>query len=200
MAVCAHELTHTWLGENLKPERKAAIDPTALEGFCELVAYKYMESRQESFEMEVIRSNDYTKGQITVMLEAERIFGFNAVVDWMKAGEDAKLESSDLDRIRSVKANLITTRPTGSSSAGLVVVPAPPPTPVPETLVLKGISGTPQRRFALINDRTFEPMERGRVRFGHTNIWVRCLEIRDHSVIIQAEGSNERKELVLRAQ
>src|SRR5581483_6501101 len=103
MAVCAHEYTHTWLNENLGPERKAVLDSKAEEGFCELVAYKFMENKQESFEMEVIKKSDYTNGQIKVLLEAETMYGFNAVVEWMKSGEDAKLESSGLDRIRALK-------------------------------------------------------------------------------------------------
>jgi hypothetical protein len=38
------------------------------------------------------------------------------------------------------------------------------PTAVPDTLVLRGISGTPQRRFALVNDTTLEKGEQAKVR------------------------------------
>ena len=63
--------------------------------------------------------------------------------------------------------------------------------------MLKGISGTGQHRFALINNTTLEPMEKGRVRVGQTNVVVRCLEIRNNSVVIQVNGTKEKKELFL---
>ena len=58
----------------------------------------------------------------------------------------------------------------------------PLPTAVPNRLTLKGISGAPGHRFALINDRTLEKNEEGKVRVGKTNVVVRCLDISDHSL------------------
>jgi hypothetical protein len=72
------------------------------------------------------------------------------------------------------------------------------PTPVPSTLLLRGISGTPQRRFALINDATLEKGEQAKVRLGNTNVVVRCLEITDSSVVLSVDGSSERQELFLK--
>ncbi len=200
MAVCAHEYTHTWLNENLAPERKAVLDSKAEEGFCELVAYKYMENKQESFEMEVIKKSDYTKGQIKVMLEAETMYGFNAVVEWMKSGEDAKLESGGLDRIRALKTGWSARAVASVGLPAVAVAVAAPLPPAPDKLMLKGISGTGPRRLAIINDHTFEVMERGRVRVGQTNALIRCLEIRPTSVIVQAEGAKEKQELFLRTE
>jgi hypothetical protein len=108
-----------------------------------------------------------------VLLEAEEHYGFGAIVDWMKAGEDSRLESGQLDRVRMVEPSL-NVKP--ATSPALLTVAAKAPTPVPNTLTLKGISGTSQHRFALINDRTFEVMEKGRVRFGQTNVAIRCLD------------------------
>ena len=191
MAVCAHEYTHAWMGENGRPLRLAALDRDTVEGFCELVACKYMEDRQESFEVQVIKKNDYTKDKITVMLEADSRYGFGTVVEWMKSGEDTKLELANLDRIREVEgASLIPAAALTAPTVGTV-------SPAPDTLMLKGISGTTGRRFALINDATFELMERGKVRVGQTNVTLRCLEIHDESVTVQLDGSNEKKQLFL---
>ena len=195
MAVCAHEYTHTWINENVKKGRKAALDGDTIEGLCELVAYKYMESRQDTVEMASIRHNLYTKGQIDAMIAADQQFGFNTVLEWMQTGEDSHLDINNLDRVRAVED--VPYSPLTSRAAVWTVVPPPPPTAVPATLVLKGISGTPQQRFALINNATFETMERGRVRVGQTNVLIRCLEIRDDSVIIQMDGSSEKKQLFL---
>jgi hypothetical protein len=197
MAVCAHEYTHTWMNQNLKTVRNLSLDRNTVEGFCELIAYKYMESRQDTLEMQNIKSNTYTQGQIDVLLAADDKYGFNTVVEWMQNGEDSRLDLDNLDRVRAVQDAPYTALK--SPSVVWTVVPPPPPTAVPATLVLKGISGTPQERFALINNATFETMEKGRVRVGHTNILIRCLEIRDDSVIIQVDGATEKKQLFLKA-
>lgn len=197
MAVCAHEYTHTWIGQNVKAARKAALDGDTIEAFCELVAYKYMESRGEAIEMGIIRNSSYTKGQIAVMLEADRRFGFNDVAEWMKTGEDSRLDGARLDRIRVTQG--LPASPV-AMAAGMFDVPVMAPTPVPDDLELKGVSGTGARRFALINDATLQLMERSQVRVGKTNVTVRCLEIRDGSVLIQVNGSNEKHELFLRDQ
>jgi hypothetical protein len=198
MAVCAHEYTHTWMNENLKATRQAGLDRNTIEGFCELIAYKYMESRQDTLEMQIIKRNTYTRGQIDVLLAADNQYGFNTVVEWMQNGEDSRLDLNNLDRVRAVQDTPYT--PVKSADEVWKVEPPPPPTPVPDTLVLKGISGTPQDRFALINNSTFETMEKGRVRVGETNILIRCLEIRDDSVIIQIEGAKEKTQLFLKPQ
>ena len=196
MAVCAHEYTHAWMGENVKHERFAALDRNAIEGFCELVAYKYMESKQETLEMENILRNTYTAGQVQVLLAADKQYGFNSVVDWITDGDDGKFNLDTLDRVRAVKGGSYSPRAAPSPT---VTWTAPPrsiaPPPVPSTLVLKSISGTPDHRFALINNATFEPMETGAVSVGQTNVTIRCLEIREDSVVIQVVGSNEKKQL-----
>lgn len=196
MAVCAHEYTHTWMGENVSHERTTLLDRDTVEGFCELVAYKYMESRQEASEIQVIKKNHYTKGQIDVLIEADDKYGFDAVMEWIKSGEDNRLDLANLDRIRALKSGEIAnSTPTISA---LLYVPPPVPSPVPDTLMLKGISGVASHMFALINDTTFEALESRQVRVGQTNVTIQCLEIHNDSVVIQAAGSNKKQELFLR--
>lgn len=195
MAVCAHEYTHTWIGQNVSAERQTALDRDTLEAFCELVAYKYMESLNETFEMQIIRENSYTKGRILALIEADSRYGFDAIVEWMKNGEDFKLDWAGLERVRTLQGD---PEKTETPFAALFYVPVTAPTPVPDTLVLKGISGPAQHRYVIINDATFRPLEKARVRVGQTNVAVRCLEIRDKSVLIQVNDSNEKQELFLR--
>src|SRR6266404_8372568 len=195
MAVCAHEYTHTWIGQNVSAVRQAALDRDTLEAFCELVAYKYMESRSEISEMQVIKKNSYTKGQILTLIEADNRYGFDAIVEWMQNGEDFKLDWAGLDRVRTLQGD---PEKTETPFAALFYVPVTVPTPVPDTLELKGISGPALHRYVIINDATFRPMEKARVRVGQTNVAVRCLEIRDKSVLIQVNDSIEKQELFLR--
>ena len=197
MAVCAHEYTHAWMGENVKQARKISLDKNTVEGFCELVAYKYMESRHEEAEMDYLKRNNYTVGQIQVLIAADSQYGFNTVMDWIKDGEDTTVNLASLDRIRVLRDGTTSVAATTAAPA-LIYASAAAPTPGPDTLVLKGISGTGQHRFALINNTTFEALEKSKVRLGQTNVTVQCLEIRNDSVMIQINGTAEKKQLFLR--
>lgn len=194
MAVFAHESTHAWISENLSKKRLAVIAPQTKEGFCELIAYKLMEAHNETFEMGVIQSNTYSRGQIVALLEADAKYGFNEVLDWIRYGEDSEVDVKNLERIRILDD---TPRP-AAQPVVFAPVAAAPRRAAPTTLILKGISGTSQRRFALINDSTFEAMEKGKVRLGLTNVTLHCLEIRSNSVLVQIEGETGKKELFLR--
>lgn len=196
MAVSAHEFTHTWMAENVLPQRLMALDKNSTEGFCELVAYKYMDSLHEDGEMRRIKENGYTVGQVLALIEADNKYGFNAVMEWVKNGEDTNLDMANLDRVRAVKDE--PKRVATTEQPQLVYAAPVVPSPVPNTLVLKGISGSGQRRFALINDATFAAKEHGKVRVGQATLAVSCLEIGNDSVTIQIDGSTEKKQLFLR--
>ncbi len=191
-SVFAHELTHAWMGENVGLARRQAMAPEAIEAFCELIAYRVDEARHDEIEQRVILSNPYTRGQIDVFVAVEDRYGFNDLLDWVKSGEDPKLEMNDLDRVRAVKSQAARPSPT-------VAVPGATPAAAPDRLLLKGISGPPKRRLALINDTTFAVNEVARVRVGTSNVLVSCLEIRSNSVVIRVGGSASPRELILGA-
>lgn len=192
-AVAAHEFGHTWLNENLQTERKTALAPDAVEAFCELVAYDLMEQHNDEFEMKAIKENPYTRGQIEAFQTAQARHGFDAIVDWMKSGEAQKLDAADADEVMAVRMDKNAAKP-GRPPAYFANAP---PAPLPEALVLKSVSGAANRRFAIINDRTFAVAERAKIRLASTNWMVRCLEIRTNSVLIQIENTGEKQELFL---
>ena len=63
-------------------------------------------------------------------------------------------------------------------------------------LVLKGISVTRNKRLAMINGYTFEEGEEQDVKAGSRTYRIKCVEIRDKSVVINYKGLT--KELALR--
>lgn len=65
-------------------------------------------------------------------------------------------------------------------------------------LALKGISYSKDRRLALINHMTLAEGEKFEFKIDSQKLMVRCLEIREHSVIVVSEGSKEVRELQLR--
>jgi hypothetical protein len=188
-AVCAHEYSHAWLHENLPAERR--LDREAVEGFCELVAYKLMAKRNEEIEKKVILANAYTRGQVNAFVQAEAENHFHRIVKWIKTGVDEVLPQSNQGPILAA----------GTREPPPIQWPPPVamPTLVPDALTLKGISSGPSRRFVLINDCTLMKNEEGRVRIGTSNVTVRCVDIRVRSAVIQIKGVPGATELFLGA-
>jgi hypothetical protein len=69
--------------------------------------------------------------------------------------------------------------------------------PLPEGLQLKGISGTPNRRFAIINNQTFAEGEVQTVKLPGNPVVVRCIAVRTNSVLISVKGNVGTHELKL---
>lgn len=76
---------------------------------------------------------------------------------------------------------------TVKGTAPLVVVP----------ITLKGISSAKGKRLAIISNRTFEVGEEADLRLNGRTVRVRCLEIRESSVLVAIDGMAETKELQL---
>ena len=193
-AVVAHEFAHVWLNENLPKARQATLSRDALEGFCELIAYDLMQDRNHEVEKNNIRDNPYTAGQLDAFVKAESLQGFNAVMDWVKAGETAKLDAADPDGVRAVRQPVATTaasaRPPAYYTRTSVAA-------LPDKLTLKSISGAPGRRLAIINDRTLAVNEQARLKLAATNVLIGCLEISTNSVRIRFEETGKTQELFL---
>jgi hypothetical protein len=192
-ATIAHEYTHVWLNETLSGKRKQSLSRDANEGFCELVSYRLMDSQTEEEQKRLIQLNAYTRGQILLFIEAEQAYGLNDILDWMKYGTDDRLVAGELRRARDVEFPRATaTPPTNLLTYGWQ------PAPIPDVLVLRGISWTQTRPVAIINNRILGVNEQGRVRVGKTNVTVRCLAIRQDAVRIRIVGSGEERELRLK--
>ena len=185
-AVCAHEYSHAWIAENVRKGRK--LDPDSVEGFCEWVSFKVMSQRNETLEKKIILENEYTRGQIDAFIKADENFRSYEVIKWIKEGLDNQIDSKDPSRVLALE----------HESAGPPLwtsISAPPP--VPSTLMLRGISGSPNRRFALINDRTLQKNETAKVRVGDTNVILRCLQIGTNSVLVHVLGPETNLQLFL---
>ena len=66
-------------------------------------------------------------------------------------------------------------------------------------LTVKFILSGQHRRLAQINNRCFEPGEQAEVLVGGQKVKVRCLEIREKSVLLTVEGDNQSKEIFQRS-
>jgi hypothetical protein len=62
---------------------------------------------------------------------------------------------------------------------------------------LSGLSGPSDRRLAIINGATFSTGETATVKLVGKTVKVRCLEIRDKSVLVEIEGFDKPRELYL---
>ena len=184
--VAAHEYAHAWMHENVR--RK--LNQDTVEGFCDWIAHKIIAPKNE-YETTVLMKSEYSQGQLQAFLAAEKEHTFYAVMQWVKSGVDPEIDPENLERI------LVLRDQKPAAVEPFVFTAPPPPRPAPTTLVLKGLSGTKTRRFALINDATFAAHEQGKVRLGESNVVVRCLEIRDDAVVVQIAGVAEPQTLKL---
>lgn len=189
MATCAHEYTHTWLNEHSDKTRTLHKDTG--EGFCELMAWKYVAAKDDRAELNRILDNTYTRGQVEALIAAEQRYQFYRVIDWIHRGVDSWLDNDKLERLLVLKEAAAEELPAVLWAQPAVL------TRVPDTLVLRGVSGTGARRLAFVNDQTLEKNEQARVRVGGSNVLVRCLEIRERSVVLRLDGRSEPLELFL---
>jgi hypothetical protein len=193
-AVCAHELTHAWQAENVPAARKKTLGADANEAFCELIAYLLLDSQSETEEMKAILRNAYTRGQIDLFIEAEKRFGLNQVVDWMKYGVDSVLHPDDLNNVRNIELPRSNPHPAVSFSPVLIG------SRTFNTLILKSIVWSKDHPMATINDRTFEVGNTFKVKLGSSNVTVTCTSIRQNAVSIKVAGGPEEQELHLRTE
>jgi hypothetical protein len=56
------------------------------------------------------------------------------------------------------------------------------------SLVLRGISGSVDHRLVIINNHTFGVGDEGDVITPHSRIHIRCVEIKDNSVVVESGG------------
>ncbi len=193
-ATCAHEYSHAWVGENVPKERRARLGRDAEEGFCELVAYLLMDAQAEETQKKFILQNHYTRGQVDLFIEAEKRFGFDQVMDWMKYGEAGQLEAGHVDQLRDVKMPLA--RPMADNPVVYRGTNKPAAAPAPAILKLEGVMWG-NRPTAIINGSSFLANDQNPVKIGGTNVMIRCLDIQKTSVRIQDVRSGKEQELHL---
>ncbi len=192
--VCAHELSHAWVGDNVSPERHAHIARDAEEGFCEMMGYLYMDSKGDEGEEKRVLANAYTRGQVQLFIAAEQQYGFEKILQWMQYGVSDRLEEGHLDEITDVQTS--DGSATGPAPAPVTYAHASLPPPAPSTLQLQGImwGGAPS---AIINGKSFFAGDEYKVHVGQSTKTIRCLSISKNTVQILDVDSGEQQTLSL---
>jgi hypothetical protein len=190
LAVSAHEFTHTWLNERAKNTRQLHKDTT--EGICELVAHKLAGQLGFDREQQRILESTYTRGQVAALLAAEKEYGFYRLVQWITDGVDSWLDADKLARL------LVLREPEDKPAPTLNWLPVVA-SPMPDHLVLKGLTLIGTHRHAWINDTTLEAGAETRVRVGTSNLVVRCISISTNAVTIHVKGEAAPRQLQLGA-
>jgi Protein DA1 len=192
--VCAHELSHAWVGENVPPERHARIDRDAEEGFCEMMGYLTMDAMGEEGEKKRVLENAYTRGQVQLFIAAEQEYGFDEVLDWMQYGVTGHLEEGHLDEVRDIKMPTSTSQAVANIGAQTSV--GSPPPHAPPDLQLQGImwGSVPS---AIINGRSFFSGDEQKVPLGQSSVEIHCLSITKNAVQIRNVDSGKDEQLNL---
>jgi hypothetical protein len=190
--VCAHELSHAWVGENVSPERHSRIDRDAEEGFCEMMGYLTMDAMGEEGEKKRVMENAYTRGQVELFVAAEQQYGFDEILDWMQYGVTSRLEDGHLDEVRDIKMPVSQTVANFAARKEVGSLPAP----APASLQLQGIMWGSMPS-AIINGHSFFAGDENKVRFGQSTVSIRCLSIDKTTVQIQNLDSGTEEQLSL---
>ncbi len=190
--VCAHELSHAWVGDNVSPERHARIERDAEEGFCEMMGYLIMDAMGEESEKKRVLENAYTRGQVELFIAAEQQYGFDEILDWMQYGVTGRLEEGHLDEVRDIK--MPASQAVAKFDSGQAVGSLPPT--APSRLQLEGIMWGSMPS-AIINGRSFFSGDEQKVPVGQTSVTVHCISISKTSVEIQNVDSGKDEQLNL---
>ena len=174
-ATAAHEYTHLWINENRPAEHVMANDTT--EAICELSAYKLMQARAQPEELKKILDNPYTHGEIKTLVAIEQERGISYILNWVKNGTNAKLESGSSAPVASVQ----------NPKATVTSAPAPLPT----ELKLGGLLFDGRRYLAILNGVSFATGETKSVKLRDRPIQVRCREINADKVVLEVDGQPE---------
>jgi hypothetical protein len=172
-ATAAHEYTHLWINENRPADH--VIDGDTIEAICELSAYKLMEARAQPEQLQKILDNPYTHGEIKKLVALEKENGIGYILNWVKNGATATLETESSALAAPVKKPAMT----------FTNVPAP----LPVALKLSGLLLEGQSRRAIIGGVSFAAGETKSVKLQNRIVQVRCREIHDDEVVLQVDGS-----------
>ena len=110
----------------------------------------------------------------------------SAFIDDIKVGKDPFFPNTAR---RSGKTRVVAIQSDGLTQS--------PPKNFSDQIKLKGILGSATRRLVLINNHTFAVGEQAEVKTSEGKVRVRCLEIRERSVIVALPGDTQRRELYL---
>ena len=195
---CAHEYSHTWVGENVPGERHQRLARDAEEGFCEMMGYLFMDSQQDEAEKKRVLANHYTRGQVQLFIQAEQTYGFEDILDWMRYGVTSRLEAGHLDEVKDIKMPAAGSVASEASvvASPLVVARVPEPVAKPAVIKLEGVMWG-KSPVAIINGHSFFVNDVNGVKIGGTNETIQCLAIEHNLVRIKNVSTGKEQELVL---
>lgn len=121
------------------------------------------------------------------------------------SGATAKEFVTVLDNyVRKVTPGRMAQAPSGSQPARPATTAQPlfngAPTAPPRLysdLTLKAITGNEGRRFALLNNQTFAAGDTAKVKLEDREVKVRCVEVREKSVVVAVDGQQGQREIRL---
>lgn len=174
-ATAAHEYTHLWINEN-KPESHE-LEKDTLEGICELVSYKLMESRGDTNEEQHILTNPYTHGEIVKLVALEQDRGMAYILNWVKNGTTTTLEEADAAGAAAVAPYRMP----------MVAYTNAPPA-LPDGLRLSGLMLGGWHPQAIVDGASFQVGDRKTIKLSSGPVDVRCMAIRQNEVVMKVSG------------
>jgi hypothetical protein len=172
-ATAAHEYTHLWINENCPGNH--VIDGDTAEAICELTAYKLMQKKRLPEMQKRILENPYTHGKIKTLVDIEKRYDTDYVLDWVKNG---RTETFDEDNGYAAQA----------ASPPPVQYSYVPPV-LPLALKFSGLFTIGTNRQAVINGVAFAAGDQKLIKLRNKTVLVRCREIQNAAVVVELNES-----------
>jgi thioredoxin-related protein len=183
----------------LKPEFSSYADGNLILLEIDFPRKRPVSARDKQARESLARSYGITSYPTMVLLDTKG----QEAIRISYSGATAKEFVTVLDQfVRQVTPGRMAKAPNSSQPATDATQPAfngAPTAPVRlySDLTLKAITGTKGRRFALLNNQTFAAGDTAKVKLEDRDVKVRCLEVREKSVVVTVEGQQGQREISL---
>jgi hypothetical protein len=168
VATAAHEYTHLWINENCPPSH--VMDSDTTEAICELSAWSLMGAERQPDMQQKILKNPYTHGKIKTLVALAEERGVPAILDWVKNGSTASLET-----------------PAATTWKPNYALPGQKPH-LPAGLKFTGLFTVGTNEVAVINGLGFAPGERRSLRLRNGTALVECRAVRPDEVLLESNN------------
>jgi hypothetical protein len=179
---CVHEYTHLWINENAGAHK---IEPSTVEGLCELMAFKVAEARRDATAQKEILANPYTKGRVNQLVQYSDEEDLSAIFAWVKNGATERLTEGLATAIDTKLKPVEVPLDVQVAEAQLAR-----PRPKNETLTINGtIKGAKGTLILLNGGLILGKGESGFVKINGQSSKIRCVDIQSDTATFQYQNS-----------
>src|SRR5204863_530583 len=163
------------------------IEPSTIEGLCELISFKVAEARKDAVAQKEILANPYTKGRINQLIQYAADEDLSAIFAWVKNGTTSILTEGLATATQASRKPAVVPLDVEIARAQVAR-----PQAKNETLSINGtIKGAKGTLLLLNGGLVLGKGESGAVKLNGQSFKVRCVDIQSETATFQYENSSD---------